>query len=241
MTLESSALMHVDPADLVRLMDGELSAPEAAAVVEHLSRCAECASRQDLLRRQATAISQLLRSADLPAPATSLRVTVMPATPRRWASVRAAAVIALLIGGAVAVPPVRAWIANVARVAWARVTGESTRVEPRPGGTGTTEAGAVSFVPAGVALTIRVPARAGARLILETVEGNRVTAVGINGHAVPGLVVLPEELRLGLPSDSSDYLVRIPAGLTGVRVMVGIEKPRTVRPGLVGERTVIPL
>jgi hypothetical protein len=232
--------MHVEAGDLVRLMDGEVSSDERETINAHLAECAECGARRETLQRQSAAIAELLRSIDVAPPATPLRLTVLPApgsSARRWRLV--AAVTLLAVAGSIAVPPVRAWIANVARMVWAKMAGgRSADITPMPP-SGPTDAGAVSFVPAGSILTIRVPSRPGARLIIETVDGDRATAMGVAGKAIAGLVVLPEELRLGQPSAATDYLVRVPARLDQLRLIIGNEQPRTLRPGRVGERTVI--
>jgi hypothetical protein len=227
---------HIEAGDLVRLLDGELMSEERSWVLEHLQGCRECANRRPALQRQSAAISELLRSIDLVAPSVPLRV------PRRtrWRAVAAIAVLA--IGSLMAVPPVRAWIVTAARGMWARMVGVRAGADALPSTPVVGDEGAVSFVPGGSVLTIRMPSRAGASLTIETVWGDRVTALGIGGRAAPGVVVFPEELRLGQAPDSlSSFVVRVPVALREVDILVGRQKARTLRPGPLGERVVVPL
>lgn len=240
---ESNELTHIDAGDLVRLIDGELSLDDRAALDSHLSRCRDCVARREAVRGQASAIRELLRSADVTPPATPLRVAVAPVKTSAAVRWRAAAVVALVVAGAVAAPPVRAWIANVARAAWSSVTGGKNRpvsqfVPVEPG-----EAGAVSFVPVGSTFTISVPAPAPARVIVEAEEGNRVSVIGSRGQPVPGLVVLPSEVRFTQPSGGSgpDYFVRVPLTLQSINIVIGGRSLQTLRPVTAGERWTVPL
>jgi hypothetical protein len=81
-----------------------------------------------------------------------------------------------------------------------------------------------------------VPARAGAELTVEVVEGERVSAVGSLGQPVPGLLVLPDELRIEERTDAvTNYLVRVPLGLETVRIVIGTRE-EVFHPSAAGER-----
>ncbi len=235
MTDQNLALLHPDDADLVRRLDDELDITERPAMDAHVMACAECSARVATLERRSRRLSVLLRSADAPAPATPLRVRVQPAVRvPRW---QVAAVIALVAASAVAVPPVRAWIVAKARTAWAAVagTGGAEPAAPAP------DAGAVGFVPVGNALTVRVPARAGGTLQIEVVKDDRVVVMGRAGRPLPGIVVLPSEVRLAASDSIATFDVRVPLRLETVRVIVGEQPARVYRPSVEGERWSVPL
>ena len=224
MTGNGNAMLHADDGAIIQWIDGALSREERAALDSHFADCAECAARRAAIVRRGQRLSALLRQSDLPVPVAALRVTLArrrQGLPVQW---KVAAALALALAGAVAVPQVRAWIVDVARAVWG----------PRPA---TPQIGAVSFVPEGTVLTIRTPARAGGRLMLEVVVGDRVSAVGAGGRPLPGLTVLPDEVRIGDAGDSAAvYTVRIPARLLSVRVIVGNATAQVFRPSSVGER-----
>lgn len=221
------ATLHPEAAEIVRWMDGALSPPERAALEKHVGKCVRCSTRRAAMMRRSAQVSEQIRAVDVPTPATPLRVTL--ARPERlpawW---RAAAVIVLGIAGAVAVPPVRAWIADAARAVWAAATGPGL-VESAPAG--------VAFVPAGPVLTIHSPARDSGSLTVEVVDGERVTMIEAGGRELPRVTVLPDELRIGEGSDSAaHYLVRVPIGLEAVRIVVDGGAPEMFRPSVLGER-----
>ena len=226
-----NATLHPDDADMVRWIDNALPADERASFASHLAGCVRCGTRHAALARRAARVSELLRAADLPAPATRLRITIAAreeAIPRWW---RMAAAIAVLIGAAAAVPPVRAWIATAARAAWELATGAPAPAPVVP-------VAEVGFVPAGPAVTIRVPARSTGNLTVETVAGERVTMVEAGGHDLPQVTVLPDELRIGEGDSAARYVVRVPLTLQAVRVQVGTNAAEVFRPSVAGERRV---
>ena len=232
MTNGMSAELHADDANLVRWMDGALADDERAALASHLAACTHCSARRAALTRAAERIGGLLRGTDVPTPTTALGITLVQRAepwPARW---RVAAVLTLALASAAAVPPVRAWIVEAAKAAWAQATGSQA-----PADSTAAEAGAVGFVPAGRVLTIRVPARPTGHLTVEVVGGERVSAAGTGGRHLPGLLVLPDELRIGEDGDSAaDYVVRVPARLDSVRIVVGGNAERAFKPSAPGER-----
>lgn len=229
---EISAVLHPDDADLIRWIDQALPDEERSAVDAHLARCEECVTRRTRWEHRSQRLSGLLRSADVPAPATTLRVRLAPAgpsVPLRW---RIAAVLVLLIGGAAAVPPVRAWFVEAARAVWERA---SAGFSARPAGEGMP---AIAFVPAGETLTIRLLDE-DARLVVEMVAGNQVR-MGPQ-QPPPAVTVLPEELRIGTATDAAnEYFVMVPVTLREVRVLLGTRAARVLRPRAAGERHALP-
>ena len=151
-------VLQLDFGQLLGPLDTELAEPDRFTHETHVSGCAACSARQAAWARRATRVSNLLREIDLPTPTTGLRIAVVPRLEPvaiRW---RIAAVVTLALAGAAAVPPVRAWIVEAAKTAWARVW-VPTAGRSHQGPIDAAESGAVSFVPTGPALTIRVPAR----------------------------------------------------------------------------------
>ena len=249
MTENQNAVTHADQADIVRWLDGALPMEERRALEVHLASCAECAATHRTLSRRSVHTSNLLRAVDVPAPATAVRLPGEPRArtrtrgerwltlPQRW---RIAAGLVFALAGGAAVLPVRAWVTAFAKSAWALASGAgSGHASASPH---VAAPGAVAFTPAGTVLTIRVPARADASLTLEVVEGDQVSAVGSQGQALPGLLVLPNELRIDDRADPmTDFLVRVPFGLKTVRIMIGATREEAFRPSAIGERKTISL
>src|SRR5687768_8879928 len=129
MTNEQNSALHADDGEIVRWIDGALGSGERAALEAHTARCPQCSARRDVFARRTRRLSEMLAAIDVQVPigtfrlSVTSRVTSRPAyvlrIPVRW---RVAAVLALLLGGAAAVPPVRAWIVEIARSAWTAAT-----------------------------------------------------------------------------------------------------------------------
>jgi anti-sigma factor RsiW len=232
MTEEMQATLHPDDADIVRWVDGALSPDERAALETHVASCGECRRRRATFERRSARFSQLLRETDVAPLVTALRFPARDVAPVHRAGWRAAAVVLLSLGAAMAVTPVRAWVLSAAKAAWARISPAS----PAPQGP---DAGAVSFVPVGSTITVRIPERQNAELTIEVVAGDRVSAHGGTGSAV---TVLPDEVRFADEATASvEYLVRVPLRVGTIRVYVGGGNVRIFRPSVVGERWTVPL
>lgn len=233
MTDELNQTLHPDDGDLVRLLDGALALDERPRVESHVRECLDCRARRSRIERRAARLSVMLRAADIPAPTTALRIAVRrPAATavRRW---RMAAVVVLALGGAMMVTPVRAWVVSTARAVWARATGgvSSATEESFP-------SSAVSFVPGGPVLTIRVPAAEAGAVTIQRTAGERASAFGAGNGSV---LVLPDEFRFAGNTDPvPDYQVRIPETIGMVRVWVG-ERLVTFRPTVQNREMVVQL
>jgi anti-sigma factor RsiW len=221
----------VEDGALVRYLDGQAANGERADVAAHLAGCGRCADRMAELARATGAVTAALRAADPAVP----RGRVRP----RWGLRAAAAVLVLAaVGGAVR--PVRAWILERAGALWEVVTG---RGDPggRPGRQGPASSASVAFVPTGDVFALEVTERQqGGVLQIETVDGDTAVAVVLGGTGREDLVVLPSGLRIVTgPTAGASYVIRVPARLASVRVVLGDEEPRDYRPG--GPPVEIPL
>ena len=138
MTANHSPDAAVDDADLVRYLDGELDEHERARVDDAVAREPALAGRLQQLRARSARLSALLTGSDPRSEThatggqehhgTGAKIIVLNAA---WAAqqgvparivppprplpgwLRAAAVIGVLFGGALLVPPVRAWISGL--------------------------------------------------------------------------------------------------------------------------------
>jgi anti-sigma factor RsiW len=220
--VNAAHVRHVDDGELIRLLDGECSAEERARIESHLATCAECAQRREGLDGLAHAVSTALVRGD--EPVRSLRVPG-----RRWRppAIRAAAVLLLVSVGvaAASVPPVRAWLS----ARWADLRGiVAPRATPGPESRGATT---VRFVPTAGAFTIELVARQDTGVLTIDVSADTLASATVT-PSLRGedLIVLPGGLRIvNRPSDRASYEVRLPRGVTEVRIQVADAPERRVR------------
>ena len=135
---------------------------------------------------------------------------------------RAAAAIALLAGLALAIAPIRAWMAEWLGVATDPAAESRALVEPI-GGEATDEGLRIAFVPEGDRFVVRVAvAQAAGVLTLAATAGDSASAeVAGAGSTAPDLLVLPDGLGIrNDASSTSDYRVAVPSDLTSVEVRI---------------------
>lgn len=130
---------------------------------------------------------------------------------------RAAAVLVLLAGAALAFVPVTRWVEE-------RVSGPETADVVVPAAPGEPDPGSmsVSFRPESRRLAIRVERRqAGERLRVEPAAGPEVEARVLGGDGGEELVVLPDGLAVRTPGPSrAEYVVAVPLTLDGIDLFV---------------------
>lgn len=225
---------HLPDGELVRLLDGELDVAETQRTNVHLAGCVECRARLERLRGRSRRLGGLLRAADWPlpdaAPAPALDTRDELARRRRAsraAWLRAAALAALLLGGAVLASPARAWITEWIARQWTAATaapGAESASPPTPASTSGGAAGTrVRFVPAAATFEVDFAARQpGGVLLLEQGNGSDVVVVEVVRGA-PGaeLLVLPAGVRVRNPANGpAAYRVTVPPGVEQVRVRI---------------------
>lgn len=203
----------------------------------------------NLVNRRAAALSALLAASDAAPRPVAFPADRVARAARHGVQVRRlriAAATALLLAGA-GVPPVRAWIVDSVRSIWSRVAGAArpvarpdTAVAPAAPGAGTM--GSVT-IPVGDAFTLRVASRQAAGAItIETFEGPSASATVTGERDAAELVVLPDGLRIvNARGGSAGYLLRVPASIGRVTLLIGRETPRVFRPDSAGQRWVVEL
>ncbi|HEX8696096.1 MAG TPA: hypothetical protein VF746_27010 [Longimicrobium sp.] len=239
---------HPDDGVLLRLLDGEEDAPGAG---EHVAACAACRERLDALRRRGARLAAVLARADFPVPDSApavpspdarvipLRRPERSAAMRPW--LRAAAVVALLLGIGVLATPARARVAAWVSERWGEVFGRQAGAPapappsaPAPAPAAAPAAASVRFVPAGSTFTVEVEHAQGAGgLTLVRVAGENATAEVAAGEAE--LLVLPAGLRIrNAAGSAAEYRVGVPAGVRRVTVRVAGGRTTTVEASRIG-------
>lgn len=228
--------IHPPDGELVRLLDGELAAAERTRAEDHVNRCSACRERLHRLERRSTRLTALLQESDWDTPAVSpaflaelerkharaprMRSRVVE---RPW--LRAAAIIAVVLGIGLVASPARAWIADWVAAQWAALTldqqpAASEKPGPAPRQAASTR---VQFRIEGDELSVEIATRqAGGAITLRTGEGSLVSAEVIGGGAGADLLVLPDGLRIANTAESTaEYRMVVPAQVRRVRVRIG--------------------
>jgi hypothetical protein len=216
---------HLEEHELVQRMDGELDRAEADRLDAHLAACDRCsqalAELEALSRRFSTSVALL----DPPA-SRGPRVMRLPAeASTSWIASpawRVAAAVALLAGLALAIAPIRAWMAERLGLATDPAAESPAVVESR-GVDPADEGLRIAFVPEGDRFVVRVAvAQAAGALTLAATPGDSASAeIAGSGPVAADLLVLPD--GLGIRNDASstaDYRVNVPSGLTRVEVRI---------------------
>jgi len=219
---------HLDDADLVRYLDGEMDS-EALHADTHLASCVECVRRLAFVKERSDLVTRQLSRATVEPLDDQLRlrqraaIAARVATTRRsnrgvtrnpW--IRAAAGIVIVAGVAAAAPPVRAWIASHARIG---ARAEPARISSR-GMTPPVSPSEVYFDVAGSELTVTIDSRQhDGEVVISRADDGRNSASVIGGS--DELVVLPGGIRVrNVASSTSSYLFRLGSGVQRVRLRI---------------------
>lgn len=248
-----SAELHLDDAALVAILDGE----DVGSTRTHLDGCAGCSSRLEVLREREVAIQAFMDpwredtaseawptydAAFLARMGEGVRAARDPAPARhsmwRTPSLRWAAVI-VLVAGALAAPPVRAFLAASGAAVWQAVTGASAAdpartVEPEAGAT---EVGATIDGP--MLSVIFDDDDAFGEVRFSRVDGPTATArmvggsgaeilVGRDGFRVSGGSTGGVQVEIGVPDGVVEVAVRV-AGRERARRPAPSDSTITVR------------
>jgi hypothetical protein len=221
---------HLDDAELLSLADGE--AHDALAAAEtHLSACADCSRRLEIVRGRNEALSAILARASVqPLDGESRRgqreaieARLAYSSRRRarpmWRSplARAAAGIVIAASLAAAAPPIRSWIAShISAISQPEVTPVPAGVKPQPN----VAPNEVYFPISGTELAVTLTSsQLGGRVIVRRADDTRSSASVVGGSAE--LVVLPDGVRIrNQTTSSASYVLRAGTGVQRVRVRV---------------------
>jgi hypothetical protein len=215
---------HLDDGALLRRLDGELESTEAAEVEAHLAACPRCRAELGAIAAAAGRVSASLRLVDAVSPAADApRVHRSIAFRRQSGSPiwRAAAAIALVAGLALAIAPVRAWIADRLGFGEGRPLAESPVSAETPAAADESSSVRVAFVPTGDRFRILLAApQAEGAIHLAAAPGD--TASGeIVGSDDADLLILPDGLGIrNQPFSSADYRIAVPRDIAAIEVEV---------------------
>lgn len=221
MTHPGEAGGHPDDGALLRLVDGAGPSDERARTRAHLDRCTRCGARLDVIRRDRARLFSLLAEEEAEHPLPPLQSVpggaethpaVHHSRPRRRRAGVAAA-IALVCAAAVAVQPVRAWMAALWHDAVAVVAPDgddrSTRLETDAAASDGATPWDGSALSSGAPILVFVPARDRFRLEFSRVppdtratvriEHSPAASVEVLGGSLDGIRTRPDGLAISAP------------------------------------------
>ncbi|HEX9936861.1 MAG TPA: hypothetical protein VGB15_07050 [Longimicrobium sp.] len=233
---------HLDDADVAALADGGPDAPDAAALA-HLQACPACAARVDEARRDWARVMGALAGADPTPdewallPAAPPRARTVALRPRaapwlRWA----AAVAAVTLVAAAAVPPLRAAVIEWLQRGWSAVTGDAPApaaptppvVQPLPAELPTAEpmvsrGPEYQFEPQGGEAVIAFSTEpASGQVVIAAGAGPYVVLQSLGSGTGDPVLALPRGLHVqNTASSSEDYRITVPGDLRRLQVRVG--------------------
>ena len=227
-----------DDAMLVRYIDNEASDEERALVDAAAQVDATVAARLAQLQRRSRAASTALRSEDVPTPASLHSFdTNRPPTAegsRTW--LRAAILLGGLGLGAFAVPPVRAWILDVAGIADRQETGEAPVPGPVP-----IDTVAIFFDAPPEFLIELEEAQRNGQLIVRVADVEQASAELRTAGGTESFFVIPEGIQIvNGDVSTAEYEITLPRSVRDVRVRIpGVEEVIYTTAG--NERRVFPI
>lgn len=238
---------HVDAADLVRLVDGELHEPEARAIQLALEACEVCRDNELRIRRRAAGLALLLTDCDPAAPPAAVALTAIRAAaearparqalPGAWRPRRggtgdsrsrlwlAAGIALVVLGSVLFSTPAAAWLARAAERVWSAVT-PGTPPLPAPGPVSAPVVERVyEYVPDAGVLALTFPAGSAGVLRLDTVQ-SATLRLAAAGTAAPEVLLMPSQVRVGAGIGATgDFFIAVPRQVEAVRITVGDGAP----------------
>lgn len=236
----------VTDAELIRYLDGELDQTETGLLLDRIRTEPASAARLEQLRARSHALGAMLTHADPDDLATrrsadAIRSAMRDAhRPARSPALRAAAVILLLLAGAMAAPPLRAWIIERARTI-AEVVGIVAREPATPAPAPAPAEGAalsVTFAVIGDTFEIRVPGAGGVLSVRR--EARDDGTIQVTGATITEHLVLVDGVRLeGEAAANARYELVLPERVATIVLRIGDDAPTTH--ALSGARTELSL
>ena len=229
-------------ADLVRYLDGELSAEERARVEAHLATDAALADRFAALKRRSTRLGALLAAVAPSAAETAAADPTRATRPARhpeqrrvgrpvaWRPgaqsgwLKAAIVIIAISLGAVLVPPVRAWIVHQLQRLAPTQAAAPPAVAPATGPQ--LEPGVLDLeFDVGPSATFEITIereQAGGELRIRSADAERASATRTGGDGAEEMLVSSGGLKISnVETSTASYEVVMPARVRRVVVRVG--------------------
>lgn len=236
-------------ADLIRYLDGELSAEERARVAAALATDAALADRFARLKRRSMRLGALLAAvapSDVETaaahPSRAARPARRPEAQTGW--LKAAIIIIAISLGAVLVPPVRAWIVHQLQRLATAPAGAPSAAAPTTGPQ--REPGVLELqFDVGPSATFEITiaqAQAGGELRIRSVNGERAGATRTGGDGGEEMLISSGGLRIGnLETSGASYEVLLPSRVQRVVVRIGGRVPVVIRLDGTGSTRTVPI
>ena len=218
--------MHLDEGRIQRLMDGELDAAAAKAVMDHATQCQECSERLADARRDALVTSGALAMLDRPAPRIEAAAVAARAQ-AEWepsVSMRAAGILLAigLIGAAFAAyaapgSPVPAWVESFAAWLGGRPAERSAAESPPTRG----EAG-IAVTPGPSLLVVFTTAQAAGVARVSLIDGDEVIIRAPHGAAT--FSSEPDRVVIHNAGSTADFTIELPRGAPRVEIRLGDQR-----------------
>jgi hypothetical protein len=225
---------HPADGDLLRLIDGACDPSERIRLERHLIGCALCKDTARIFRATSSELDGALNEMEVSPPADA-RTRILAAAEKarrsraysgagRWQrpSLRAAAVIGLLVASGMWVPPVRAWVFEFFSSPLAdqgeRLVAPEVVAPPPPEAFST-----ISFVPTAPTFTVEIAARQTSGSLVFRVGQGDVASARITGpSSADSFLVTSEGIRIDNSATSNaSYELTVPLSLSSVRVQFG--------------------
>jgi hypothetical protein len=226
---------EITDAELIRYLDGELESAERSRLDARLAAAPAAAERLNTLRQSSSRIGSILSAADpndleTQRSARAIRAQMQQARSQRSLhmspALRAAAVIALLLGFGLAVPPVRAWMIEQVR----QLVGDQPAPEALPpANTRSVETPQVAplditFAISSDTFSLQYNGLAGELHVWRALGAEAKAEPSANSTA--NLMIVPNGLRIDGESANATYRLWLPARVTVLVVRSNARAPQ---------------
>jgi hypothetical protein len=220
---------HASDADLLRILDREATLSPLHDTTAHVSTCAECATRFDLLRERRLRLQRMLVDTDVAAPPApgvgELLARVRERQRKRHRPALRAAALLLVAGTlAAAQPAVRRWMA----AQWDRATGAeqtstpASSVSPTVRSQSPARGSVLSFDAGAGPLVIRFDTRPSAGALTVAGDSGALVRVEQVGGTNVELLVSRQELHVrNAAGTAASFVVHVPRTIGRVELKFG--------------------